>query len=81
MTTKTARRNGVKTPKRKFVPFTPAGTPLIDCEATTEDRAWENLMAAAAHMPYPDKAAFVKRGYTVEELVPLESPSGEEIPR
>lgn len=52
---------------KPFVPITPAGTPLVDLAAGTEERAWKNLMAAAAHMPYPDREAFVERGYTVEK--------------
>lgn len=50
-----------------FVPVTPAGTRLDWLEAPTEEEAWGNLMEDAAHMPYPDRAAFIKRGYTVEE--------------
>jgi hypothetical protein len=60
-----------------FVPITPAGSPLIWSAgsrgfnklnaARTEEQAWANLMEDAAHMPYPDKAAFIKRGYTVEK--------------
>jgi hypothetical protein len=59
-----------------FVPITPAGTPVIYGAgqrtgklnaASTAAQAWKNLMEDAAHMPYKDKAAFVKRGYTVEQ--------------
>lgn len=35
-------------------------------ERDTEAEAWAALMKDAAHMPYPDQAAFEKRGYTVE---------------
>jgi len=51
----------------RFIPFTPAGSIILDCAAPTEDKAWAKLLKAAAHMPYPDKAAFVRRGYTVED--------------
>jgi DNA-directed RNA polymerase specialized sigma24 family protein len=40
----------------------------MDLESDTEDQAWEALMQAAAHMPYPDKAAFIQRGYHVDKL-------------
>jgi len=50
-----------------FVPFTPAGSCLMHLAAPTEEEAWKNLMHDARHMPYPDKAAFIKRGYTVED--------------
>ena len=53
--------------KKVFVPVTPAGTPCTWLESDTEEKAWAALMKDAAHMPYKDKAAFVKRGYTVEE--------------
>ena len=56
-----------KVERRRFVPCTPAGTPLVHLEGTTEDEAWKNLMVEAAHMPYKIKKNFVKRGYTVEE--------------
>lgn len=49
-----------------FVPITPGGTPLVNLSARTEHRAWRILMERAAHMPYPNKAAFIARGYTVE---------------
>ncbi len=52
----------------KFIPVTPAGTVCFWLEADTKDKAWENLMKDASHMPYKDKAAFIKRGYTVEKL-------------
>ena len=48
-----------------FIPETPAGTPLYHLEAKTEKQAWANLLEDAAHMPYPDKQAFIDRGYTV----------------
>lgn len=50
-----------------WIPFTPAGTACMHLESDTEDEAWEALMKDAAHMPYPDKQAFIDRGYTVEE--------------
>lgn len=62
-------------PKRRFIPMTPAGTVLADCEASTEDGAWKNLMKAAAHMPYTGQAEFEKRGYTVGELMPVKTPA------
>lgn len=52
----------------KYVPVTPAGTMLFHLEADTEEQAWKALMADAAHMPYPDQAAFQKRGYSVIEF-------------
>lgn len=51
----------------KFIPVTPAGMLCIWLESETEDDAWEALMKDASHMPYPDKDAFIKRGYTVEK--------------
>lgn len=51
----------------KFVPVTPGGTVCIWLQSNTEDEAWDALMKDAAHMPYPDKAAFIKRGYTIEQ--------------
>jgi len=59
-----------------YVPVTPGGTPvpwgagqLLGelVAARTKDEALANLMRDAAHMPYPDKAAFIKRGYTIEK--------------
>ncbi len=52
----------------KFIPVTPAGTVCFWLEADTEEKAWENLMEDARHMPYKDKGAFVKRGYKVDEF-------------
>ena len=49
-----------------WIPITPAGTPLVNLSARTEAVAWEALMGEGAHMPYPDKAAWIERGYTVE---------------
>lgn len=54
--------------KRMFVPFTPAGSPLMDLERRTEEAAWKALERATRHMPYPDRAALIARGYTVCEL-------------
>ena len=51
-----------------FVPLTPGGTILMDLESDTEEGAWNKLLNAAAHMPYPDKQGFIDRGYTVEQL-------------
>lgn len=53
--------------KRKFVPVTPAGTPVIDLAAKTEQKAIANLLKAASHMPYGTWENFQKRGYTIEE--------------
>ena len=55
-----------------YVPVTPAGSTMLYgmdgkmLAAKTEAGAWANLMREGAHMPYKDKTAFVKRGYTVE---------------
>ena len=51
-----------------YVPVTPAGTIVINLERPTEDEAWAALLKDAAHMPYPDKQAFIDRGYTVEQF-------------
>lgn len=51
-----------------YMPVTPAGTICDWLEKDTEEEAWAALMKEAAHMPYPDQAAFEKRGYTVEEV-------------
>lgn len=56
--------------KRRFIPVTPAGTPVVDLEATTERQAIANLLKAAAHMPYGTWENFQKRGYTIEEWSP-----------
>ena len=54
---------------KTFVPVTPGGTICDWLERSTEDDAWEALMAEARHMPYPNKEAFIQRGYEVCELV------------
>lgn len=53
---------------KRFVPFTPAGSMLAHLEADSEEQAWDNLMEDAAHMPYPDKDAFINRGYEVLDM-------------
>lgn len=53
--------------KERWVPVTPGGTPCSWLESRTEAEAWARLMKDAAHMPYKDKDAFIKRGYTVEK--------------
>ena len=50
----------------KWVPVTPGGSVCAHLECDTEEEAWAALMKDAAHMPYPDQAAFEARGYTVE---------------
>lgn len=50
----------------RYVPVTPAGTPLVELEAATEDEAWNNLMRDASHMPYKTREGFEARGYSVE---------------
>ena len=50
-----------------WFPVTPGGTVCAHLESDTEDEGWAALMKDAAHMPYPDKQAFIDRGYTVEE--------------
>lgn len=52
-----------------WIPVTPGGSVLIHLEAKTEEKAWKKLMKEAAHMPYPNKQAFIDRGYTVEEAI------------
>lgn len=54
--------------KPVYIPITPGGTPLLHLGAYTEDKAWENLMIEAAHMPYESKEAFIRRGYEVWEM-------------
>ena len=56
-----------KAKKIRYVPVTPGGTACDWLMADTEDKAWENLLEAAAHMPYRTKENFVKRGYTMEK--------------
>lgn len=51
-----------------YVPITPAGSVMMDLERNTEEAAWRALEQAAAHMPYKDRAALVKRGYTIGEV-------------
>lgn len=48
-----------------YIPETPAGTVLMDLKASTEERAWQNLLRAAAHMPYKGVEGFKQRGYQV----------------
>ena len=50
-----------------WIPVTPGGTICMWLESDTEEEAWTALMNDAAHMPYPDQAAFEERGYTVEQ--------------
>jgi len=50
-----------------WVPVTPGGSICMHLESDTEEEAWAALMKDAAHMPYPDQAAFEARGYTVEQ--------------
>ena len=50
-----------------WIPVTPGGSVLAHLERNTEDEAWAALMKEAAHMPYPDKQAFIDRGYEVCE--------------
>lgn len=52
----------------KFVPVTPAGTPILDIAAATEKQAIKNLLEAAAHMPYDGWEGFKARGYTIEKF-------------
>jgi hypothetical protein len=52
--------------KGSYVPITPGDTPLIHLASSTEEQAWTRLLEDARHMPYPDKDAFQKRGYSVE---------------
>jgi len=51
----------------RYVPVTPAGTPVFDIQAKTESKAWQNLLRATSHMPYGSVEALKKRGYTVEK--------------
>jgi len=53
---------------KKYVPITPGGTVCEWIAANTEKEAWDNLLRAAAHMPYGTKENFIKRGYTVEKF-------------
>lgn len=52
-------------PKVRYFPETPGGTVLAHLGAKTEERAWENLMRDARHMPYNGRAEFEARGYKV----------------
>lgn len=61
MTTKVQQKN-----RKRFIPFTPAGSCLMHLAAPSEKEAWENLLRDAAHMPYKTKERFQQRGYTVE---------------
>ena len=58
----------------KYIPVTPGGTVCAWLMRDTEDEAWEALMIEAAHMPYPDKQAFIDRGY---EVCPAEPDDGD----
>lgn len=50
-----------------WIPSTPGGTACTWLAAETEDKAWENLLRDAQHMPYKTKENFIKRGYTVDQ--------------
>jgi hypothetical protein len=58
--------NAIPKHRLVYVPHTPAGTACVWLEAKTEEKAWENLLRDAAHMPYKTKENFIKHGYTVE---------------
>lgn len=59
----------MKVPMKKFLPITPAGTPLIDLEARSEEAAWRNLERQLTPGMYADRDALVERGYTVGQFV------------
>lgn len=48
-----------------FIPCTPAGTPLVDLAARSEERAWKNLERHLCPGMYRDRAMLEQRGYTV----------------
>jgi len=59
-----------------YVPTTPAGTPVPygagalmgkKIAAKTREKAIENLLKDAVHMPYKTWENFEKRGYTIQE--------------
>ena len=65
-----------------YVPVTPGGSILTDCAALTEQEAIDNLLAAAAHMPYdgwdsPGGLGFKQRGYTIEKAVKPSNQQGD----
>lgn len=51
--------------KKGFVPITPGGTVCHWLYANTKEKAIENLLKDAAHMPYKTWENFEKRGYRI----------------
>jgi hypothetical protein len=52
----------------RYVPCTPGGTFVFECEAKTRQGAIDKLLKAAAHMPYKKWPNFEKRGYEIVEF-------------
>ncbi len=52
--------------RTRYVPFTPAGSCLAHLAGLSEKYVWDALLDELKSL-YPDKAALVKRGYTVEK--------------
>ncbi len=59
-----------------YCPVTPGGTICTWLVSASEDGAWQNLLADAAHMPYKGREGFEARGYSVIEIPqgPVERP-------
>ena len=53
-------------PHMVYIPHTPAGSACVWLAADTEERAIENLLVDAAHMPYKTWENFKKRGYIIK---------------
>jgi len=54
--------------KKYYVPITPAGTECYWLKSDTEEKAKENLLKDAAHMPYDGWEGFYERGYRIEYM-------------
>lgn len=60
--------NHQKHERARFMPFTPAGTPLAHLISYTRQGAIDKLLKDAAHMPYDGWQGFYDRGYRVEQV-------------
>lgn len=52
----------------KYLPMTPAGSPLMHLASSEYSAARDALLNEAAHMPYQGWAGFYERGYRIYEM-------------
>lgn len=55
--------------KTPYIPCTPAGTPLVEFAAVSEEIAWRNLEKQLCPGMYADRAALIARGYEVAKAL------------